>query len=130
PPNVRFLKLTVENIQSADFFMNRILNFVKANEGKLFERFKGQYDGKEMEDVFAGLHQSLKSDHFYHYNQNIFENLRKEIADIQDKRVEVLQRIKKLNLGAGDPERVELESEAKNLNGIIFSIRKRNTLEY
>lgn len=130
PPNIRFLKITLENLQSADFFMNRILNFVKSKEDHLFERFKAHYENEVSEEIFQGLFQTLKSDHFYHYSRNIFENLRKEIADIQEKRGEVLQRVKDLKLGEGDPERKELESEAKNLNGIIHSIRKRNTLEF
>lgn len=129
PPNIKFLKLTAQSLQSVDFFMNRILNFVKSKEDSLFDRFKLQYDSVN-DDIFNGLHQSLKSDHFYHYHRNIFENLRNEIADIQEKRSELLQRIKDSSLGEGDPERKELEAEAKNLSGIISSIRKRNTLEY
>ncbi|MCH7396742.1 DEAD/DEAH box helicase [Belliella sp. DSM 107340] len=130
PPNIRFLKLTLESLQSADFFMNRILNFVKSKEEKLFERFKLQYENEVDDEVFIGLQQNLKSDQFYHYHRNIFDSLRKEIADIQEKRAELLKRIKESNLGEGDPERKELESEARNLNGIIHSIRKRNTLEF
>lgn len=130
PPNIKFLKLSLESVQSADFFMNRILNFVKSNEDFLFDRFKSQYEGHVSDSIFEELKQSLKSDHFYSFHKNIFEQLRKEIADIQEKREEVLHRIKALNLGTEDPERKELESEAKNLSGIVHSIRKRNTLEF
>jgi len=130
PPNIKFLKLSLENIQSEGFFMNKILNFVKAKEDQLFDQFKSQYEHHVSNSIFEELILSLKNDYFYLFHRNIFENLRKEIADIQEKRAEVLQRIKNLNLGTGDPERIELESEAKNLSGIVHSIRKRNTLEY
>jgi len=130
PPNIKYLKLNLETVQSAEFFMNRILNFVKSNEDTLFSRFKSQYDDHVAESIFGELKQSLKSDHYYSFHKNIFENVRKEIADIQKKREEVLLRIKTLNLGTEDPERKELESEAKNLSGIAHSIRKRNTLEF
>ncbi|MDN3688235.1 DEAD/DEAH box helicase [Cyclobacterium jeungdonense] len=130
PPNIRFMKLSTESLLNEDFFMNRILNFVKSKEAQLFERFKLQYQNEVGDDVFDGLHQSLKSDHYYHSHRSIFENLRKEIGDIQDKRTDLLHRLKKSTLGASDPERKELEAEAKNLSGIISSIRKRNTLEY
>lgn len=130
PPYIKYLKLSLKRVQSADFFMNRILNYVKSHEDELFESFKSQYENQVSESIFKELNQSLKSDYFYFYHKNIFENLEKEIKDIQGKREEVLLRIKKLNLGKEDPERKELESEAKNLSGIIYGIKKRNTLEF
>ncbi|WP_236025571.1 DEAD/DEAH box helicase [Algoriphagus oliviformis] len=130
PPNIKFLKLSLESLESADFFMNRILNFVKSNETILFDRFKEQYEFHVSQSIFDELRQSLDSDHFYFSHKNIFDQLRKEIADIQKKREEVLKRIKTLNLGTEDPDRKELETEAKNLSGIVYSIKKRNTLEY
>jgi DEAD/DEAH box helicase domain-containing protein len=130
PSHLKFMKLDLGSLNSTDFFMSRILSFVKAKEDQLFNQFKAQYGIHVSSDIFEELKLNQKNEHFYWFHKNIFENLGKEILDIQEKRQEVLKRIKESNLGNGDPERLELETEARNLNGIIKSIRNRNTLEY
>ena len=42
---IGFLKLTNTVLQSPDFFLNKILNFIKSNEQNLINRFKNQYKG-------------------------------------------------------------------------------------
>lgn len=123
------LKLASVDLQSEGFFMNQLTNFIKIRETALFTRFQAQYP--QLEPVaFADLQSQLKNEQFYHFYLSIFRKLKEEIADLNQKRRDIKDRIKTLKLGEEDPERIELEKDTKNLGGIVHSIQDRNTLEH
>ncbi|MBN1600876.1 MAG: DEAD/DEAH box helicase [Chitinispirillaceae bacterium] len=130
PHNINALRIETSDLLSTDFFVNKILHYIKVNEDKLFNSFKNGYLHDVDAKVFDHLRYELDSDNFYQFNRNIFVNLKDDIYKIQEIRKEIELRIKELKLGKKDPERIELENEKKNLGGIIMSIKKRNTLEH
>ncbi len=130
PFSIGYLRLKTTDLQSSDFFVNKILNFIKANEDSLFSRFKEGYRKDVGETVFEHLKNDLYSDAFYLFHKNIFIKLKEEIAAINQLKTSIDDRINELKLGKEDPERIELEKEKKNLGGIVKAINKRITLEH
>jgi DEAD/DEAH box helicase domain-containing protein len=130
PVFIRYLKIETTDLLSPDFFINKILNYIKANEEKLFIAFKAGYKNDIGDKVFSNLRSELTNDAFYHFHKQIFINLKEEIAKIKVIIKEINDRIKTDKLGKEDPERKNLENEKKNLGGIIMAIKKRNTLEH
>lgn len=130
PVNLKYLRLETTDLNGQEFFMNRILNYIKVNEESLFASFKLGYKNDIEEKVFENLLDELTSDLFYQFHKRIFFKLKDEIFKIKGLQKEIDKRIKELKLGKEDPERKELEKEKKNLGGLIMAIRKRNTLEH
>ena len=130
PFNLKYLKIEQVDLESLDFFMNRILNFIKINEDELFNKFKGGYKNDVGEKVFENLKYELSNDVFYQFHKQIFGKLKAEIYGINNIKKDIDKRIKELKLGKEDPERIELEKEKRNLGGIVMAIKKRNTLEH
>lgn len=130
PSKILYLKLTSSDLSSPDFFMNRILGYIKSNEGDLFNYFISSYHNDVRPEVIDELKGYLENEAFYHFHRKIFIKLKDEINFIAKKKKEVIQRITDLNLGEEDPETIELKIESKNLQGIIRSIKNRNTLEH
>lgn len=130
PYNIKYLKLQSSDLNQNTFFINKILSYIKANEETIISEFKSAYKSEVKGEVFSELKEDLISDSFYNQIKSVFLKLKDEIAHVKLLQREIDQRIKELNLGKEDPERKELESERKNLGGIIHSIRKRVTLEH
>lgn len=130
PFNIKALRIETTDLLSTDFFVNKILHYIKVNEDDLFNSFKSGYLHDVDVKVFNNLKYELDSDLFYQFNRNIFISLKEYIREIQDIRKEIGVRIKELKLGKEDPKRIELENEKRNLGGIIMSTKKRNTLEH
>src|SRR5690606_14274048 len=123
-------KLTFSDLNSREFFINRILSFIKTNEQSLFENFISCHKKDVKQEVINELKTYLENEQFYSFHRGIFPKLKEEILFIEEKRKEVFARIEELKLGKEDPERLELENEKRNLGGIIKSIENRNTLEH
>ncbi|MCM4156183.1 DEAD/DEAH box helicase [Gramella sp. AN32] len=130
PPRISILKLHTTDLNSREFFLNRILHFIKVNEKTLFEDFVSCYRRDIKLEVIDELKAYLENEQFYSFHRKIFPKLKEEILFIEEKRKEVFARIEELNLGKEDPELIELENEKKNLGGIIRSIKNRLTLEH
>ncbi len=130
PVNFKYLRIETTDLNAQDFFMNRVLNYIKINEGNLFQTFRNGYKDDIKESVFEELREELNNDAFYQFHKQIFIKLKDEIWKIKGIQKEINDRIKELKLGKEDPERIELEKEKKNLGGIIMAIKKRNTLEH
>lgn len=130
PIKIRFLRISTSDLQAPEFFLNRILSYIKSKEQELFLRFKEEYKNEVEDAVFNELLLSLKSEAFYQFYKSIFKRLQEETIYILQKRKEIDSFIKKQNLGKEDPDRVELEREKKNLWGILKSIEKRSVLEH
>ncbi len=55
PILIKYLKIETIDILSPEFFINKILNFIKLNEDSLFEDFKSKYEKNVSDDVFDTL---------------------------------------------------------------------------
>lgn len=130
PAKFKYVKLSTAEIESPEFFMNRILRFVKNNEQPLFNAFQSMYVNDINKDVFNEIASSLHDESFYLLNAKVIEQLVGEINNITDKINELKALTIDLNLGNNDPEKIELDKELKNLRGLQQSIRNRQVLEY
>lgn len=130
PGLVRFLKLTTLNLDDPQFFINRILHFIKTNEQSLLLRFKVAYDDQVNEQIFRELEHSFINEQFYLFPKTAFRRLKEEYQLIQQKRKEIDGYIKEKKLAKEDDERKELENEKRNLYGTLKSIEKRSVLEF
>ncbi len=130
PSNIKYLVLEKKDVFGADFFMTKILNFVEHNEEKLFNRFSSLYLKDVRQEVLDNLKESVKNQHFYISNSEIFNRVKKEIKSLRNLIQNIIDEIKERKLGETDYERIELENELKSLKGIIRAIKKRNTLEH
>ncbi|WMX16509.1 DEAD/DEAH box helicase [Aureispira sp. CCB-E] len=130
PVNVKFIKIETTDVQGSEFFMSRLLNFIKANEDALLEKFRHHYIMTVEDSVFEQLKYSFASEQFYYFHKNIFQRLKEEILSLKQKVVDAKKYIKEQGWGKEDEERKELERETRNLNGIIHSLKNRSTLEY
>lgn len=131
PGRVLTLRLSVTNLSESGFIANRINSFIKANEASLLNRFKNQYK-RELPDneVFERLDRSLREDQFYRQLPGVFEKLKSEFLDLEEKRKEIVSYIKEKKLPENDPERIELEAEKRALQGLKRLIDKRAVLEH
>ncbi|MGD9556708.1 MAG: DEAD/DEAH box helicase, partial [Mangrovibacterium sp.] len=130
PATLKYISLKAKEIESPDFFMNRILGFIKVNEQKLLSTFGAAYENEVSDEIFEELEMSLIGGQFFLQQRQVFEKLVEEIEFISEKEMELTARIKGLNLGDTDPGKKELLQEVRNLKGLIKSIRERNTIEH
>ena len=130
PTFVRDLKLKNRQITEENFFANRLINFIKENKKHLVNRFLQQYEPIIREQIFVDIQNSLDNETFYDSILDAFRVLKEEIRTLEQKRIEIDQNIKALNLAKGDPLFEEFIKEKKNLGGLLKSIHKRNTLEH
>jgi DEAD/DEAH box helicase domain-containing protein len=130
PSHIRFLKIDTCNLNSAEFFMNMILNYVKSSEEDLFQYFSKQYNDLIDPEVLSELRLTMINESFYQQHKAVFVKLQQEVKSIKEKRNEIDKRIRINKLAINDPERQELEQEKKSLWGIIVSINKRTLLEH
>ena len=130
PAKIKYLKIESTDLDGHDFFINKILSFVRSNEIELFERFEYIYSKDVSHDVLDELKYALDSEQFYISTKNIFKVLKDEIISIKKLRKGIDTKIKDLNLGVEDDTRKELENEKRNLNGLVRSIKDRITLEH
>jgi DEAD/DEAH box helicase domain-containing protein len=129
PAYVGFLKLETLDLSSSELFINRILSYVKNREQALFDRFCSQYPSLSRA-LLEELRKGFQNESFYEAHRRPFQRLKDELLDLNQKKIEIDERIRTQKLGKEDPERLELEREKKNLGGIAGSIKKRSTLEH
>ncbi len=130
PSLIRSMKLETSDLAAAEFFMNRIIAFMKTHEDELFQRFQAQYDGQVDPAVFKELGDALSSEEFITFYRSIFPRVKDELHFLRKKQKELEDRIREQALGESDPERKELESEMRDLRGLAMGIQRRNTLEH
>ncbi|MBL7791125.1 MAG: DEAD/DEAH box helicase [Saprospiraceae bacterium] len=130
PTFVRNLRLATLNLQDPQFFLNRLIDFIKNREQVLLKRFQSAYVGQVDERVFTELENSFLSGQFYEFPRKIFERLQQEYRLVQQKRGEIDQIIRDNNWGNDDDDRKVLEQEKRNLYGALKTIEKRQVLEY
>jgi DEAD/DEAH box helicase domain-containing protein len=131
PSRLITLRLLTTDISTGDFFPNRIISFVKANETKLLDEFCSFYRSDlNDEKVLDSLREYLLEETFYIRLKRVFERLKSEYQYIYDKRKEIDDYIKTNKLGDSDEEKKVLDSEKKALWGLKRLLDKRALLEH
>ncbi len=131
PGIILLLQLHSADLSANDFFANRIISFIKANEKTLLDRFVDFY-APDLGDsgVLKDLKGYLDEEVFYLRIKRVFEKLKSEFQDIHNKRKEIDRIIKDRNLQKTDAERIDLEADKKALWGLKRLIDKRRLLEH
>ncbi len=132
PPLVRLLNLYsgTTDVTAPQFFINRILNYIKAHEKHLLDRYTAFYAQEVSPSVLDGLRAVLANESFYRRQIDVFHRLKEEMAYLKTKRQEIDDYIKQKNLGKTDTERQELEDEKRSLWRLIKTIEKRSVIEH
>lgn len=130
PTFIRDLKLASRDLNDAAFFINRLSHFIETNKVVLVHLFLQQYDQHIKEGVFVEVADALASGRFYEQLLTVFVRVKDELRQIEQRRKELDDTAKMLNLAKGDPALEELNREKKNLSGIKKGIVSRNTLEH
>jgi len=130
PRIVKLLKPASADFNDPQFFLNRLLTYVKAHEQSLLERFRSMYIGQVEDRLFEELRETMYTEQFYRFPRSVFQSLKNEYRQLQTKRQEIKIYIKEKGLGQDDEEREDLEKELRNLLGTMKSIEKRQVLEY
>jgi DEAD/DEAH box helicase domain-containing protein len=131
PSRLIALRLLTTDLNTTDFFPNRIISYIKSNESYLLKKFSDFYKPDlEDEKVLDLLREHLLEESFYKRLKRVFEKLKSEYQYIFDKRKEIDDYIKINKLAETDDERKNLESEKKALWGIKRLIDKRSLLEH
>src|SRR5690606_23545636 len=108
PAKIGFLKLETADLASPEFFVNRILSFVKAQEEFLFQRFCSQYPSLDAA-LLDELRLGFQNESFYHAHKLPFQRLKDELLDLNQKKKEIEERIRSQKLSKDDPDRLEME---------------------
>ncbi len=130
PSTILKIKPASINLDHAQFFINRIIQFIKNKEQRLLKEFQSIYDNQVDALVFSELAATLQTERFYQVIKKAFRDLIEEYRAIQRKRRDIHQYIKDQKLGEQDEERLELKREIANLRGTQKAIEKRMVLEY
>lgn len=115
PPRIRDLKLTDGTIDSADFVINRIISFVKANKNTLKTRFAGQYDTR-VRHTLDVLAESLENESFY-------QLILKEFKSLADRHHGLLRELNDLKQ---QEQRIQPNDPAKDtIKNLIMASKKQ-----
>ena len=131
PAKLLSLKLLTADLGDQNFFANRIISFMKANEERLFLEFQAMYE-KEISgsEVFDTLKNYLQTENYYERLKGVFTTLKSELQFIFNKRKEIEEAIKSQKLSETDDYRKVLEAEKKSLWGLKRIIDNRSVLEH
>jgi DEAD/DEAH box helicase domain-containing protein len=131
PSRLITLRLLTVDLNAGEFFLGRIISFVKANESELLKEFCDFYK-EDLEDskVLEYLHEYLLTETFYNRLKKVFEKLKSEYQYIFNKRKDIDDYIKTNKLGETDDERKNLDAEKKALWGLKRLLDKRALLEH
>ncbi|MCX6230836.1 MAG: DEAD/DEAH box helicase [Bacteroidetes bacterium] len=131
PSRLITLRLLTTDLNTPDFFPNRIISYIKSKENEFLNRFNEFYK-PDLEDikVLELLREYLLEESFYNRLRKVFEKLKAEYQYIFEKRYEIDESIKINKLAENDDERKTLESEKKALWGLKRLLDKRSLLEH
>jgi DEAD/DEAH box helicase domain-containing protein len=128
PGRMITLQLLRADLSAPDFFANRVISFIKANESRLLNDFINFYKADLEEDkALEDLRTFLKEEGFYLRLSAVFSKLKEEYRYL-DKSVKEIDAAVKLL--PNDEERKELEAERKALWGLKRILDKRSVLEH
>lgn len=131
PGQLLYMKLSHTDLNAPEFFINRVISFIKANEQVLLNRFIEFYAfDLQQSNVLDELKRYLQGEQFYIRLKAVFQRLKDEYLFIIEKRNEIEKIIKDNKLGKSDEERTLLNEEAKALYGLKRILDKRAVLEH
>lgn len=130
PSLLLFLRLMTANLNAPDFWTNPIINYIKANETALVDRFADLYRNDLSDATLTELKNRLQNDTLYDEFRLAFKRLQTEMRELRQKRRDVDNYIKSQKLGDQDEEKKQLDNEKKLLFRQIRSLEKRNLLEH
>lgn len=129
PNFIRDLKLESRNLTEADFFINKIISFIRSEKTVLVHDFLSQYP-HHISLQFEPIQEALNNETFYNQLQDVFTRLKNELHYLEQLREEADKKQKELKLAKGDPLYGELDREKRNLSGIKKSVQERNIVEH
>ncbi|GAB3353173.1 DEAD/DEAH box helicase [Arachidicoccus ginsenosidivorans] len=130
PGQIRLLKLTHTSLIDPSFFVNRFNKFIETHKSELISSFLSQYDTNIQYNIFPEIEQSLNTGTFYDSLIKVFERLKIDLQKLDDRRKDINQQKRTLNLAKGDPLFEDLKKEQKNINGLKSTIYNKNILEH
>ncbi|KAB7726632.1 DEAD/DEAH box helicase [Rudanella paleaurantiibacter] len=130
PSLLMLLRLGNTNLNAPDFWANRIINYIKAHENALFDRFAARYWPDLSDATLTDLKYRLQNDTLYEEFREVFGRLQNEMRGLRQKRREVVNYIKTKKLGDQDEEKKLLDAEVRQLYRQYRGLEKRNLLEH
>jgi DEAD/DEAH box helicase domain-containing protein len=132
PATMLSLKLLTSDIFASEFFMQRVITFIRSRKQELLHRFCAFYlpDLSDKGVVLDELRNYLDTDTFYQRLIRVFQLLKEEYRNLLDKQQDIDKEIQERNLGVTDEERKELEAEKRSLRGLKRLIDRRSVIEH
>lgn len=125
---VRLLKVKSLPLGDSRFVFNQIANYIAANKQILITSFKQKYSGKEVEEALESLEMDVMADEPVQRLKAIHGLLLSELDYYKKKSNDIDAQLKKLPTTGPDTD--ALKSEKRAVAGAIYTINKRNTIEY
>ena len=125
---VRLLKIKGLPLGDSRFVFKQIADFISINKAKLFTAFKQKYVGEDALAAIQKIEIDVMADEPIQQLKSIQSKLLSEIDYYKNKSNDIDAQLKKLpNTG---PETDALRAEKRAVSGAIYTINKRNTIEY
>ncbi len=128
PVIVRLLRVKSLPIGDPRFVFNQIAEFIYSYKTKLFTAFKQKYTGEEVLLAIQQIEMDLMADQPVQRLRSIHGLLLAELDYYKKKSSEIDAQLKKLP--STGPETDALRAEKRAISGAIYTINKRNTIEY
>ncbi|MBN2092759.1 DEAD/DEAH box helicase, partial [candidate division KSB1 bacterium] len=121
PSIIRFIKLENLNVNDPDFFVNKIIVFIRKNEKSLLLNFQKAFKDKVNEEIFNQLGALLKNNQLFTSLRKSFQDLKEEVLNLKQKQKEINEYAKEKGLDQSDPEYLELRREHRNISALIMT---------
>ena len=130
PSIIRLLRLEALNFNDPDFFINKIISFIKNNQKELFQNYKLAFREKVSEEIFSELKVLLDNNSLFTTIKKSFQDLKDEIIQLKKKLTEIDEYVREKKLDNNDPEYIDLRKDHRNIVASIELIRKRSVIEH
>jgi DEAD/DEAH box helicase domain-containing protein len=132
PTNFGFIPFKIEDIDLNDqtLFFNRIISFIKAQEGELYKKFIIQLTEHVSKETLKELYETIRSGQLYSSIVKEFQDVQDEVKALRVKQKQIKKQLDESNWANNDEEKELLDREHKNMGGAILSIVRRSVLEH
>lgn len=130
PTFIRELKVRSLDINSPQFFVNQIFDFVDQHIQRLKTKFTNGYSDQLSPEIIASVIAKFEDGSARDIMKRVFEKLKDEERISNQRRLDIEKRIKDQKLGKEDPEYIELKSEISNLARLWKSKKSIMVLEH
>lgn len=128
PAKLAQLHLKTNYTHTEDFFVNRLISFIKAHEEKLKESFSSQFPDSVKEIALVELYQTLTDDLFYLRIKREFESLKNDYLQLLDHTKTTKKRM--LELTSNDDEFKTLQEESRMISAQLRQTNNSSVLEF